>query len=123
VQWSDAGRAKEAKIAMTSRSPLVAFTSIFLLLGGASGCSSTGSGEGDPEPVGQVAAAIDGATIVSNGEQWVAAQLHYCQAAYGKVDYDSSCWAWEGPSHVCDRQSNPAWNAYRSDYSGFITFA
>src|SRR5262249_40966835 len=23
----------------------------------------------------------------------------------------------------CDRQSNPAWNAYRSDCSGFITFS
>jgi hypothetical protein len=69
------------------------------------------------------AAAISGSTIVSRGMQWVDAKLHYCQAARGAVDYDSSCWAWEGPSHRCDRESNAAWNAYRSDCSGFVTWA
>ena len=69
------------------------------------------------------AAAISGSTIVSRGMQWVNAKLHYCQAAHGDVDYDSSCWAWEGSSHRCDRESNAAWNAYRSDCSGFVTWA
>jgi hypothetical protein len=108
---------------MRRRSPLTACTGFFLLLGGASGCSSPGAGEGDSDPVGQAAAAIDGATVISRGQEWVAAQLHYCQAANGAVDGDSSCWAWEGPSHVCNRQSNPAWDPYRSDCSGFITYA
>ena len=104
---------------MLHRPYLVVFTSISLL-GGASACSPASSGE---EPIGESADAITGAAVVANGEQWVAAQLHYCQAAYGAVDYDSSCWAWEGPSHVCNRQSNPAWDAYRSDCSGFVTWA
>jgi uncharacterized membrane protein YgcG len=69
------------------------------------------------------AAAITGSSIVSRGMEWVNADLHYCQAAYGDVDYDSSCWAWEGSSHRCDRESNPDWNAYRSDCSGFVTWA
>jgi hypothetical protein len=55
--------------------------------------------------------------------EWVDAKLHYCQAAHDAVDYDSSCWAWEGSSHRCDRESNAAWNAYRSDCSGFVTWA
>ncbi len=55
--------------------------------------------------------------------QWVDARLHYCQAAHGAVDFDSSCWAWEGASHRCDRESVAAWNGYRSDCSGFVTFA
>ena len=67
--------------------------------------------------------AILGSTIVSRGMEWVNARLHYCQASRGAVDYDSSCWGWEGSSHRCDRESNAAWNAYRSDCSGFVTFA
>ena len=67
--------------------------------------------------------AIQRATIVSRGMEWVNAKLHYCQAAHDAVDFDSSCWAFEGPSHRCDRMSNAAWNGYRSDCSGFVTFA
>src|SRR5581483_11686739 len=66
---------------------------------------------------------ITGPTIVSRGMQWVNAKLHYCQAAHGAYDGDTACWAWEGSSHRCSRESNSAWNAYRSDCSGFITWA
>jgi len=62
-------------------------------------------------------------SIVSRATQWVNAKLHYCQAARGAVDYDSACWGWEGSSHRCDRQSDGAWNLYRSDCSGFVTWA
>jgi uncharacterized membrane protein YgcG len=85
----------------------------------AAACSSAPGGE----DTGSSAAAITGSTIVSRGMEWVDAKLHYCQAAHGAVDYDSSCWAWEGSSHRCERTSNAAWNAYRSDCSGFVTFA
>jgi len=88
------------------------------LLVGAVGCSSSTG-----EPVGSTSSAISTSDIVSRAMQWVDADLHYCQAAYGDVDYDSSCWAWEGSSHRCDRESNAAWNAYRSDCSGFVTWA
>ncbi len=81
------------------------------------------AGPGSEDTAASTAAAISESNIVSRGMQWVDARLHYCQAAHGDVDYDSSCWAWEGPSHRCDRESNGAWNAYRSDCSGFVTFA
>ena len=66
---------------------------------------------------------ITGATMVSRGEEWVNAKLHYCQAAYGAYDGDSACWAWEGSSHRCYRHSDAAWNKYRSDCSGFVSWA
>jgi hypothetical protein len=89
------------------------------LLLAAAACSSGPGGE----DIASSASAIAGSSIVSRGMEWVNADLHYCQAAHGDVDYDSSCWAWEGPSHRCDRESNAAWNAYRSDCSGFVTWA
>ncbi len=67
--------------------------------------------------------AISGPTIVSRGSEWVNAKLHYCQARHGAYDGDKACWGWEGSSHRCERESNSAWNAYRSDCSGFITYA
>ena len=63
------------------------------------------------------------ASIVSRGMEWVNAKLHYCQAAHNATDGDTSCWGFEGSSHRCDRESNAAWNAYRSDCSGFVSFA
>ena len=82
----------------------------------AAACSSTDGSESS-------AAAISGSTIVSRGMEWVNAKLHYCQAAHDAYDGDTSCWAWEGSSHRCDRESNSAWNAYRSDCSGFVTWS
>jgi hypothetical protein len=84
-------------------------------------CASCSAAPGDP--TGSTSSDISGSTIVSRGMEWVDASLHYCQSARGAVDGDSSCWAWEGASHVCDRESNSAWNAYRSDCSGFVTWA
>ena len=99
-------------------SPLRVAAVVPLLLAAAA-CSSGPGGEASASS----SAAITGSTIVSRGMEWVDADLHYCQAAQGDVDYDSSCWAWEGSSHRCDRESNAAWNAYRSDCSGFVTYA
>jgi hypothetical protein len=103
---------------MVMRSSLrVAVVAPFVLAVAA--CSSA-PGE---DVAGSSVAAISGSTIVSRGMEWVDAGLHYCQAARGAYDGDESCWAWEGGSHICDRESNAAWNAYRSDCSGFVTFA
>jgi len=85
----------------------------------ATACSSSP----DADDVGSSDDAITGSSIISRGAQWVNAKLHYCQAAHGAKDFDSACWAWEGSSHRCERTSNAAWNAYRSDCSGFITWA
>ena len=75
------------------------------------------------EPESSISPAITTTNVISRAREWVGAELHYCQAAYDVVDGDNSCWAWEGPSHRCHRESNDAWNAYRSDCSGFVTFA
>jgi hypothetical protein len=96
---------------------LRAFAALSVLVA-AAGCSSAPG-----EATGTSGSAISGSSIVSRAMEWVDADLHYCQAAYEAVDYDSSCWAWEGSSHRCDRESNAAWNAYRSDCSGFVTWA
>jgi hypothetical protein len=94
----------------------VALAPAFVL---AAACSSAPGDDGADS----TSSAIGGATIVSRGKEWVDAKLHYCQASYDAVDYDSSCWGWEGAGHRCHRESNAAWNAYRSDCSGFITYA
>ncbi len=107
---------------MSHRSALTVASGFLLLV--AIACSSASpSGQSGDGPVGQTSSAITGATIISNAQQWVTAKLHYCQAKYGAVDGDSSCWGWEGSSHICDRESNSAWNPYRSDCSGFVTWS
>jgi hypothetical protein len=47
----------------------------------------------------------------------VSAQLQYCQSANGQPDADTSC------SSVCNRTSNAAWDPYRSDCSGLVSWA
>ncbi len=57
------------------------------------------------------------AAAVSRAEQWVGAKLHYCQAPNHQRDYDSAC------SMYCSRQNNKAWDPYRSDCSGLVSWA
>jgi hypothetical protein len=66
---------------------------------------------------------IQASTTITRAMEWVNAKLHYCQTEQGHVDGDSACWAWEGPSHICHRESNAAWNPYRSDCSGLVSWA
>ena len=55
------------------------------------------------------ASAMYGLVSVARAEEWVAAQLHYCQAPNGAHDYDAAC------SSTCHRTSNNGWDPYRSD--------
>jgi hypothetical protein len=80
--------------------------------------STAGKAPKPPAP-----ACMAGATAVNRAMEWVKADLHYCQAPYGEVDPDKYCWPWEGESHICDRESNSEWNAYRSDCSGLVSWA
>ena len=64
-----------------------------------------------------------GATAVSRAEEWSNAELRYCWAPYEGYDTDPSCWPLEGPSHLCNRESNAAWNPYRSDCSGLVSWS
>jgi len=73
---------------------------------------------GPAEDVGSSAEAITTGTIISRADEWVQAKLLYCQAPNGASDtIDPAC-----PS-VCVRQSNSQWDAYRSDCSGFVSWA
>jgi hypothetical protein len=88
----------------------------FALALGAAGCSAPGP-EGDGTPLGTSAAAITASDAISRAEEWVAAKLLYCQSPNGAEDADPSC------APVCMRTSNPAWDPYRSDCSGLVSWA
>ncbi|HEY8089087.1 MAG TPA: hypothetical protein VIF09_14610 [Polyangiaceae bacterium] len=80
--------------------------------------SGHNEGEGLPgEVTSTTSEAITSDDAISRAQQWVNAKLLYCQSANGAPDYDTSC-----PS-TCTRQSNSQWDPYRSDCSGFISWA
>jgi hypothetical protein len=68
--------------------------------------------------VAQAAAeALSRTTTIDRAMQWVNAKLKYCQSANHAHDYDSSC------SSICNREDNASWDPYRSDCSGFVSWA
>jgi len=80
-----------------------------------------GGDQGTPSPTCKA-----GATAVARAEQWVSAAVPYCQSPHGVYDGDGSCHSQPWESHsggVCDRPSNPAWNDYRSDCSGLVSYS
>ena len=87
-----------------------------LIVIGIAACSS-GSEPGS-EDIGASASAITAAESITRAEEWVTAKLLYCQSPNGASDtIDPSCPA------VCVRTSNPAWDPYRSDCSGLVSWA
>lgn len=62
-------------------------------------------------------AALSGNDAVARGALWVAAEVPYCQSPNGQSDPDPSC------ASVCERPSNAEWDPYRSDCSGFVSWA
>jgi hypothetical protein len=89
------------------------------LLGALAGCSAPpeGSGVEREDRIGTTAEAITSNDALARAEQWVAAKLPYCQSANHQPDGDKAC------SAVCTRPDNPAWDAYRSDCSGLVSWA
>ena len=79
------------------------------------GCSvgSGGSHSGSNAPD----AAAPGAGAIARASEWVSAKVPYCQAANHEPDHDSACAA------TCDRPDNADWDPYRSDCSGFVSWA
>jgi hypothetical protein len=61
--------------------------------------------------------AITTSDAIARAEQWVNAKLQYCQAPNHQRDYDTAC------STYCNRQNNSVWDPYRSDCSGFVSWA
>jgi uncharacterized membrane protein YgcG len=83
----------------------------------AAACSDAPQSTKDPA-LGTSVAAITAADAISRAEEWVTAKLLYCQSPNGADDsIDPSCPA------VCMRMSNPAWDPYRSDCSGLVSWA
>lgn len=91
---------------------LLCFAGLAALVAACSSAPSNG-----PEPVASSSSAITTTDVLSRADQWVTAKLLYCQSANHQPDYDTSC------SSVCNRENNPAWDPYRSDCSGFISWA
>jgi hypothetical protein len=63
------------------------------------------------------ASTVPGQQSIVRGMEWVTAMVPYCQAANGQPDADPSCAA------TCTRPDVPAWNDYRSDCSGFVSWS
>ncbi len=93
----------------------------FVALAATAACSSSPSAESTSS---QSASALSGSEAVARANEWVSDGLQYCQSPYGDTDPDDSCWSksWES-DHRCYRNSNSAWNPYRSDCSGLVSWA
>lgn len=79
-------------------------------------CSST-SDAVSVEPTGSSSSDITTTDVLARAEQWVNAKLLYCQSPNHAHDYDSAC------SSTCNRENNSQWDPYRSDCSGFVSWA
>lgn len=81
---------------------------------------TTTDGGDDTSPDASMTSTPDGPMVneaIARAQQWVDAKVPYCQAANHKKDYDSDC------ASVCNRPDVPEWDAYRSDCSGFVSWA
>jgi len=69
------------------------------------------------EPVAASSSDITTTDVLARAEQWVNAKLLYCQSPNHAHDYDTAC------SSTCNRENNSQWDPYRSDCSGFVSWA
>ena len=91
---------------------------ILAILGACVGVVGDDGSTPSPEPSG--VATDDGLPTddaVARAMQWADVQVPYCQAPNHKPDHDAAC-----PS-TCTRPDNPEWDPYRSDCSGFVSWA
>jgi hypothetical protein len=68
-------------------------------------------------PTGTSEEALSASDAIARAEQWVGADLQYCQSANHQRDYDDAC------TTYCERTDNSAWDPYRSDCSGLVSWA
>ncbi len=80
-------------------------------------CSSNDAPTQSSEPVASSSSDITTTDVISRAQQWVNAKLLYCQSANHAHDYDTAC------SSTCNRENNAQWDPYRSDCSGFVSWA
>ncbi len=84
---------------------------------GAAACSAAPQSASEAAASVTSSEALTRSDAVSRAEQWVSAQLTYCQSPNHQRDYDPSC------SSVCVRTDDAAWDPYRSDCSGLVSWA
>ena len=98
---------------------LVAVPSILVagLLVGSVGAGCIAEQAGPDDEVDTVDSSITANAAIARAEEWVNAKLHYCQAPNHHRDYDAAC------STYCNRTNNSAWDPYRSDCSGLVSWA
>jgi len=68
-----------------------------------------------PEPTVDAGPMVDPA--IARGELWIEAKVPYCQAINHAHDADADC------ASTCTRPDNADWDPYRSDCSGFVSWA
>lgn len=97
-----------------------AFAFACLLLALPLGCAADAIDEPSVEspsaqegPIGQTSEAITAASIMTRAKEWVDQKVLYCAVANHK--WDAKC------GYTCERPA-AAWDAYRSDCSGFVSW-
>ena len=99
-----------------AKMPLVALALLLALVVGGVACSAAPP-TSDPGRAGTSSDDLTRGGAVARAEQWVNAALTYCQSPNHQHDYDPSC------SAVCNRTDDAAWDPYRSDCSGLVSWA
>lgn len=95
----------------------VVAAAVLLVLASCTGdVSGGGAGSGAMQPD-AAPAMMPGEGSIARGALWVAAKVPYCQSPNHQPDGDSAC------SATCTRPDNPDWDPYRSDCSGFVSWA
>lgn len=87
-----------------------------VLVAGCTGSVDGTAGGGGPD-VTQPDAGPTVIETIARAQLWVDAQVPYCQAANHQPDYDAAC------ASTCTRPDVPDWDPYRSDCSGFVSWA
>jgi hypothetical protein len=106
------------RVILSRRTPVAvaALLTAGLFLGALAGGCVVASGSDSENPV-SLDAELTASDAVSRAEEWVAANLQYCQSPNHARDYDTAC------STFCERTDNAAWDPYRSDCSGLVSWA
>jgi len=94
--------------------PLVFLAACTSTIGGP---AMTGSGDDDGMAPDAAPMAQPGEGAVTRGAMWVAAMVPYCQAPNHAHDNDADC------ASTCTRPDVADWDPYRSDCSGFVSWA
>ena len=82
------------------------------------GCTGTVDGTEGPTATGtEPDAGTPVVMSIARAQLWVDAMVPYCQAANHEPDNDSAC------ASTCERPDVPDWDPYRSDCSGFVSWA